>query len=104
MPPYVKIKPGVMGLKVDLRRTIPAAPQIDVEIGPSLSNLILVVPEGWAAHTGTVAGRPGDLEIQVSWAPTPGCPTLILRGFKYANRVVVRNANSRESGRRGRRR
>ena len=101
VPPYLRISSGAGTVKLNCLEASVAAPVIEIEVIAGAGNVVIIIPDGWAANDDRLGKGIGNKSIKVPRVPTPGAPLLVLYGSVGLGNVKVRPPSARELRRLG---
>lgn len=89
-PPFLEVNPVASNIKLDFVDARTQAQIIDIHMLGGAGDLILVLPDGWAADVTRIDKGLGSVKTTVPAQPRAGCPLLIVRGKTSLGDIKVR--------------
>ena len=102
VPPFVRVQAAFSSVRLDLLDAVPLAPVIDLQVGPGLASIRLVLPPGWAVDLDRLGAGVGSAKSTVPTRPDPGCPLIRVRGSVGVGGFKATGPSRRELRRRAR--
>ncbi len=103
VPPFLEVTPLASNIKLDLVDARTQAQVIDIHMLGGAGDLVLVLPEGWAADVSRIDKGLGSVKTSVPSQPQGGRPLIIVRGKTSLGDIKVRPPNWWDTRQRNRR-
>lgn len=103
VPPFLEVNPVASNIKLDFVDARTQAQVIDIHMLGGAGDLVLVLPDGWAADVTRIDKGLGSVKASVPSQPQAACPLVIVRGKTSLGDIKVRTPNWWDTRQRNRR-